>query len=141
MFCAKDGECHMAKNRRLTWLRNVLLLKVALIILVWGIPSLFAPMSFLQRLGVPTPDDPIFLRLFGAVVIAFGVAYWYAFKDPVKNVAILVAGVVDNGLATLVILYFIAFHDLRSAFMWVSALLTLFFFLSFILLMPKKEVP
>jgi len=96
-------------------------------------------MSFLQRLGVPTPDDPIFLRLFGAVVIAFGVAYWYAFKDPIHNIAILKAGIVDNGLATLVTLSFIVFYDLRSIIMWISAPLTLFFFISFILLMPKTE--
>ena len=130
----------MSNNRKLIWLKNILIVKVALILLVWGLPSLIAPMSFLQRLGVPTPDDPIFLRLFGAVVIAFGVAYWYAFKDPIHNIAILKAGIVDNGLATLVTLSFIVFYDLRSIIMWISAPLTLFFFISFILLMPKTEV-
>lgn len=129
----------MSKNRKLIWLKYILIVKVVLILLVWGIPSLIAPMSFLQRLGVPTPDDPIFLRLFGAVVIAFGVAYWYAFKDPIHNIAILKAGIVDNGLATLVTLSFIVFYDLRSIIMWISAPLTLFFFISFIMLMPKTE--
>jgi hypothetical protein len=129
----------MSNNRKLIWLKNILIVKVALILLVWGLPSLIAPMSFLQRLGVPTPDDPIFLRLFGAVVIAFGVAYWYAFKDPIHNIAILKAGIVDNGLATLVTFSFIVFYDLRSIIMWISAPLTLFFFISFILLMPKTE--
>ncbi len=129
----------MSNNRRLIWLRYILVVKVALILLVWGLPSLLAPMSFLQRLGVPTPDDPLFLRLFGAVVVAFGVAYWYAYKDPIHNIAILKAGVVDNGLVTLVILFFIAFYDLRSVLMWVSALLTFILFISFILLMPRKE--
>ena len=133
------GECQMSNNRRLIWLRYILVVKVALILLVWGLPSLLAPMSFLQRLGVPTPDDPLFLRLFGAVVVAFGVAYWYAYKDPIHNIAILKAGVVDNGLVTLVILFFIAFYDLRSVLMWVSALLTFILFISFILLMPRKE--
>jgi hypothetical protein len=129
----------MSKNRKLIWLKYILIVKVVLILLVWGIPSLIAPMSFLRRLGVPTPDDPIFLRLFGAVVIAFGVAYWYAFKDPIHNIAILKAGIVDNGLATLVTLSFIVFYDLRSIIMWISAPLTLFFFISFIMLMPKTE--
>jgi hypothetical protein len=129
----------MSENRKLTWLRNILIIKIALILFVWGLPSLIAPLSFLQRLGVPASGDPIYLRLFGAVVTAFGVAYWYAFKDPVHNIAILKAGVVDNGLATLVTLIFIAFYDLRGIVMWVSALLTLFFFVSFILLMPKTE--
>jgi len=129
----------MSDNSRLKWLKRILVIKVALIIFAWGLPVLLAPLSFFKLLGVPTPDDPLFLRLFGAVVIAFGVAYWYAFKDPVHNVAILKAGIVDNGLVTLVLLDFIVFHDLRSVFMWVSALLTFLIFLSFILLMQKTE--
>lgn len=129
----------MSKNRRLTWLRTILAIKIALILFVWGLPALLAPILLLQRLGVPTPDDPIYLRLFGAVVIAFGVAYWYAYKDPIHNIAILKAGIVDNGLATLVTLFFIVFHGLRSIMMLISAPLTLFFFISFILLMPKTE--
>ncbi len=129
----------MSSNRRLNWLRRVLAVKVALTLFGWGLPALLAPMSLFHLLGVPTPDDLIFLRLFGAVVIAFGVAYWYAYKDPIQNVAVLKAGVVDNGLVTLVILAFIALYDLRSVFMWVSALLTFTFFISFILLMPRAE--
>jgi hypothetical protein len=129
----------MSRNRRLIWLRYILAVKVAFILFVWGLPALLAPISLFQRLGVPTPDDPIFLRLFGAVVIAFGVAYWYAYKDPIHNIAILKAGIVDNGLVTLVILVSTALYDLRSVLMWVSALLTFIFFISFILLMPKTE--
>jgi len=50
------------------------------------------------------PDDPIFLRLFGAIVTAVGVAYWYAYRDPVRNIVILKFGVVDNGLVTVTII-------------------------------------
>jgi hypothetical protein len=88
---------------------------------------------------MPTPEDPIYLRLLGAVITAFGVAYWYAYKDPVHNIPIVKAGVVDNGLVTLVTLFFIVFHDLRNITMLISAVLTLIFFVSFILLMPKAE--
>jgi len=129
----------MSDNRKLNWLKRILVIKIALIIFAWGLPVLLAPLSFFKLLGVPMPDDPLYMRLFGAVVMAFGVAYWYAFKDPVHNVAILKAAVVDNGLVTLTILVFIVFHDLRSVFMWISALLTFLLFLAFILLMPKTE--
>jgi len=129
----------MTRNRRLIWLKYILAAKIALIVFVWGLPALLAPISLLQRLGVPTQGDPLYLRLFGAVVIAFGVAYWYAYKDPVHNIAILKAGVVDNGLATLVTLFFIVFYDLRSISMLISMPLTLFFFISLLLLMPKTE--
>jgi hypothetical protein len=129
----------MAPNGRLTWLRRILGVKVVLTLFVWGMPSLLAPVSLLRRLGVPTPADPIFLRFFGAVVVAFGVAYWYAYRDPIRNVAIVRAAVVDNGLATLVTLVLTAFSGLSSVFMWVSGLFTFLFFISFILLMPKTE--
>jgi hypothetical protein len=103
----------------------------------WGLPNLFYPLSLMQRLGAPVPDDPLYLRLLDAVIIAFGVTYWYAFRDPVQNVAILKAGVVDNGLVALVMLYFVVFRDLRSAILLISAVLSLFFCMAFILLMPK----
>jgi hypothetical protein len=129
----------MSANNKLVWLKRILAVKIALSFLFWGLPFLFSPMSLLQRSGIPVPGDPIYLRLLGAVIIALGVAYWYAWKDPVHNVAIVKAGVVDNGLVTLVSLYFIVFRDLRSITMLISALLTLFFFIAFILLMPKGE--
>ncbi len=129
----------MSENQKLIWLKRILAVKVAMTLFVWGFPALLAPVSLVQFLGIPTPDDTLFLRLFGAVVIAFGAAYWYARKDPVHNVAILKAGVIDNGLVTLVILVFWVFYDLRSIFMWISALLTFIFFIAFILLMPRSE--
>jgi hypothetical protein len=133
------GEYKMSTSKKLLWLKWVLAAKVVLTFFFWGLPILFFPVSLLQRIGVPVPDDPIYLRLLGAVITAFGVAYGYAYKDPVHNIAILKAGVVDNGLVTLVTLYFIVFQGLRSVSMLISALLTLFFFISFILLLPKAE--
>ena len=129
----------MYSSKKLVWLRWILGTKFVLSLLFWGLPILLFPISLLQRIGVPVPDDPLYLRLLGAVITAFGVAYGYAYKDPIHNDAILKAGIVDNGLVTLVTLYFIVFHDLRSITMLISAPLTLFFFISFILLMPKRQ--
>jgi hypothetical protein len=126
-------------NKKLLWLKGILAAKIVLCFLFWGLPNLLYPLSLLQRFGVPTSDDPIYMRLMGAVIIAFGVAYWFAYKDPIHNVAILKAGIVDNGLTTLVTLYFIAFANLRSIFMLISASLTFIFFIFFILLLPKNE--
>jgi hypothetical protein len=129
----------MSSERKLKWLKVILLVKVFFCFFVWGLPYLLAPMAYFQRLGVPVPDDSLFIRLSGAIIVAFGVAYWYAYKDPVHNVAIVKAGVVDNGLVTLVIFVFMAFNNLRSVIVLVSALLTFIFFISFLLLMPKVE--
>jgi hypothetical protein len=129
----------MSNSQRLNWLKRILAVKTAFTLLAWGLPALIAPMSVFHLLGVPTPDDPLFVRLFGAVVTAVGLAYWYAYRDPVQNAAIVKVGILDNGLVTLTILVFIVFYGLRSIFIWASALLTLVFFVSFILLMPRPE--
>ena len=129
----------MRTHKRLTWLRRILAVKAVLSLFVWGLPALLAPMSLFQLLGVPTPDDPVFARLFGAVAIGIGVAYWYAFKDPVHNIAIVKVGIVDNGLVTLVTLYLVVFRDLRSIIILISGLLAFIFFISFILLMPRTD--
>jgi len=129
----------MSDNKKLLWLKWILALKVVLSFLFWGLPLLLFPISLLRRFGVPTLDDPIYLRLLGAVIMALGVAYWYAYKDPIHNIAILKAGIVDNGLVTLVTLIFIVFYNLRSISFLISPPLTLFFFISFTLLMPKTE--
>jgi len=126
-------------NNKLLWLKRILAVKAILCFFFWGLPSLLAPLSLFQNLGVPTAEDPLYQMSLGAIVIAFGIAYWYAFKDPVHNIAIVKVGVVDNGLATLVILYCVIFRDLRTSIMLISGLLTLIFFISFILLMPRIQ--
>ena len=127
----------MDADKKLVWLRRVLVVKVLVTILVWGLPSLLGPLSLLAILQVPIPADPIYLRLFGGAATAWGVAYWFAYRDPVRNVAILKAGLVDNALPTLAILIIGLTGGISSAFIWISGLLTGLFFLSFLLLMPR----
>jgi hypothetical protein len=96
-----------------------------------------APPAFLALFDIPMPDDPIFLRLFGAVVSAVGVAYWYAYRDPIKNIAVLKFGVIDNGLVTLTIIVLGLTVGVSSWFFWFSAGLTAFFCIALIRLMPR----
>ncbi len=129
----------MTTDLKLIWLRRVLLVKVLLTLFAWGLPALLGPSSLLAILRVPIPEDPTYLRLFGAACTAFGVAYWFAYRDPVRNVAIVKAGLADNGLITLVILFLGLAGKISSAFIWLSGLLTGLFFLLFLLLMPREE--
>jgi hypothetical protein len=101
----EEGVNRMTTDLRLVWLRRVLFIKILITILVWGLPALLGPLSLLAILGVPVPEDPIYLRFFGGAATAWGVAYWFAYKDPLRNVAILKAGLIDNALPTLVILF------------------------------------
>ena len=130
----------MSADLKLKWLKYILLAKAVFCFLIWGLPCLLAPLSLIQRLGVPVPADPLFMRLAGGFIVSFGVAYWYAYRDPLHNQAIVKVGVVDNGLATLVILAFFIFYGLDSIFMGVSVLLTFLFFLAFLFLMPRAQI-
>ncbi len=112
--------------------------KVVVTFLLWGLPPLFATPELAAMFGITLPEDPIFVRMFGAVVIAFGVAYWYAYRDPVRNVAILKAGVVDNGMVTLTILVMALTKGLSSWVLWLSMVLTAAFCIAFLVLMPKE---
>ncbi|GAB4506574.1 MAG: hypothetical protein Kow00123_07120 [Anaerolineales bacterium] len=131
----------MKPENRIQWLRRVLFVKVVLTLFAWGLPALLGPMALLAVLKLPIPADPIYLRLFGGACTAFGVAYWFAYRDPVRNVAIIQAGLVDNGLITLVILFLGLTGRVTSAFLALSGLLTGLFFLLFLLLMPRPERP
>ena len=135
----RQQEDSMNASQKLQWLRLILLVKVIATFALWGLPALFGPPVFLSLFGLAMPEDPLFLRLFGAVVTAFGVGYWYAYRDPIKNIDILRAGVADNGLVTVVIVVLGLTVGVSSWFIWLSAVLTGLFCLAFLVLMPKEE--
>lgn len=92
-----------------------------------------------EFLGLPMPKDTAYLRLFGAVVTAIGLLYWFAYKDPLKNVAIIKYAIVDNGLATLTLVVLI----LKGKGNWMfimSAVFVFLAFIAFILLFPGREL-
>lgn len=128
----------MDSGQRLQWLRRVLLVKAIVTFLAWGLPALLGPAAFLAWFDVEMPDDPIYLRLVGALALALGLAYWYAYRDPVRNVAIVRVGVVDNALATLVVVVLGLTAGVSSWFVWVSAVLTGLFCVAFLVLMPRE---
>jgi hypothetical protein len=128
----------MTEDVRIRWLRRVLLVKALITILVWGLPALLGPRPVLEFFGVPVPDEPLYLRLFGGVATAWGVAYWLARRDPARNVAILRAGLVDNALPTIAVVLIGLTGGVSSAFIWLSAALTGTFFLLFLILMPRE---
>jgi len=128
----------MEPGQRLQWLRRILLVKVVLCLAVWGLPALWASPTLLRWFGLPVPENPLFLRSFGALAVAIGVAYWYAYRDPVRNEAILRVGVVDNALATAIVLFTALTSGLSSWFLALTGLLTAGFFVAFLWLMPAS---
>ena len=129
----------MDKKIKLIWIKRILLIKVIITFLAWGLPALLGPKWFLGLFNLSMPEDPMYLRLFGAVVTAFGVAYWFAYREPIQNRAIIQAGIVDNGLITLAIIYLALTSGIESWFISISGLLTGLFCISFIVFMPSRE--
>jgi hypothetical protein len=127
----------MNEDSKLQWLKGITLVKIAVLLLVWGIPSLFATEWSLKPFSVAMPEDPFFIRIFGAVQIALALLYWFAYKNPQRNRDIYRYAVVDNAIATLAILGIALTSGLSSWFFWVSGALTLFFAVAFALLLPK----
>lgn len=126
----------MKNVEKLVWLRRLLLIKTAFCFFVWGLPALLGTAGFLAVFGLQMPADPIFLRLLGGVVVAVGVVYWFGFQDPARNIAIVKFGIVDNVIATTVLLVFGFTGGLKSWFLWVSVVFTLVFALGFLVLLP-----
>ena len=129
----------MKENTKLSWLRTILLIKVAACILLWGLPALLGPSALFEFLGLAMPKDTAYLRLFGAVVTAIGLLYWFAYKDPIKNVAIIRYAIVDNGLATLT-LGVLILTGKGSWMFTMSAVFTFLVFIAFILLFPGEKL-
>ena len=70
---------------------------------VVGAPLLIAPGAMAAILGLPVPDDVLFHRFTGLLVICFGIAYSFVAQDPQRNRAIVWTGIV--GKAGVVALY------------------------------------
>jgi hypothetical protein len=129
----------MTSELRIRWLRRVLIVKAVVTVVVWGLPVLLAPLWILEILRVPIPTEAIYLRLFGGAVTAWGVAYWFAYRAPLRNAAIVKAGLVDNILPTGVIVFFGLARGMTSAFMWLSGALTGVFFVLFLIFLPRER--
>lgn len=129
----------MEPDRTLPWLRRVLLVKLLVTPLLWGLPALVGPPALLRLFGIEVPDDPVPLRSFGAAVTAVTLIYWYAYRDPIRNVALIKYGIVDCGLCALTLLALAFTVGLAAWFYWVSAALLVFFTVAFVVLLPRQR--
>jgi hypothetical protein len=126
-------------DRRLHWLRRLLLIKTLFCWVVWGPPALIGPGWFLELFGLTLPADPVYLRLVGALVVAVGLIYYLGYRDPVRNVVAVYFGVIDNALATVTLLVVGFTAGLSSWFLWVTVGLTALFTLAFVALLPAAR--
>jgi hypothetical protein len=125
-------------DKKIVRLKQVVFVKLVLTIFVWGIPSLLAPPELLELFDIPTADLTI-NRFFGAALIAMSVAYWFAYKDPLRNLAVIWMLIIDNGLAVLVIVV-LGLTIGVSWYFWLTAVIAFLFFLAFLVLVPKSDL-
>jgi len=87
-------------------LSRVLLIKILLTVFVWCLPLLFFPLAWLQVLGFPAPEPPIFLRLLGMAYAALVVGYCFGLRDSMRGQyphSILCVGIISNGGACILL--------------------------------------
>lgn len=127
----------MDEETKITWLERVLLFKIIVTILFWGLPLWIAPESVLNFFSIDFPVDPLFMRTLGGTMIGLTFLYWFALQNPVKNRDIVRYGVIDNAIAFFTILITAFISGASAPVVWVSVLLVAFFAVAFYYLTPK----
>lgn len=90
-------------------LSKVFIFKIAATVLVWCVPLLLFPFSWLETVGFPPQTDTMFVRMLGWAYIALCVGYYFGLKaalDGKRLMGPIWVGIVSNGGACLYLLYF-----------------------------------
>jgi hypothetical protein len=125
------------ETTRITWLKRVLIFKMLVVLLLWGLPTWLGPASFLSLLGETIPEPPFYMRIFGATQIGLVFLYWLAYRNPVRNRDMIRYAVVDNTVAFLTMIAYAATVGITNPTVWLSAGLVLFFAIAFYFLAPR----
>ena len=128
----------MNEETKLVWLKRVLIFKMLVVLLLWGLPTWIGPASFLKMLGETIPDPPFYMRIFGATQMGLVFLYWLAYQNPVKNRDMIRYAVVDNTVAFLTMMGYAATIGITNPTVWLSGVLVLFFAIVFYFLTPKE---
>lgn len=129
----------MNETAKLVWLKRVLIFKMLVVLLLWGLPTWLGPAAFLKMLGETIPDPPFYMRIFGATQMGLVFLYWLAYQNPVKNRDMIRYAVVDNTVAFLTMMGYAATIGITNPTVWLSAGLVLFFAVAFWFLTPKAS--
>ena len=129
----------MNEDTKITWLKRVLIFKILLVALLWGLPTWIAPEGILKLFGETLPSPPFYMRMFGALQIGLVFLYWLAYRNPRKNRDMIRYAVFDNSISFLTMMGYALTVGITNPTVWVSAGLVLFFAIAFYVLMPKES--
>ena len=85
---------------------HVIAAKIAITLVLWCLPLLFAPKTFFEWVGIPFSDPGIFYRLLGSAYAALIVAYWYGLieaRSGTTPISTVHMGIVSNGIAAIIL--------------------------------------
>ena len=127
----------MNEDAKLAWLKRLLIFKMLVVALLWGLPTWLAPEGVLRIFGETLPNPPLYMRIFGATQIGLVFLYWFAYQNPIKNRDMIRYAVIDNTIAFLTLMGYAATVGITNPLGWLSAALLLFFAITFYVLTPK----
>lgn len=114
-----------------TRVRHVLAIEIVATLTLWALPALLLPPSWFPTFGIPesTIEHLLFVRLWGASLMALAVGYTLAWRTPARHPVAILVGIVSNGLAPLVIVSagagggLATWTTVGSLYVWGSAVL------------------
>ena len=127
----------MNEVTKIIWLKRVLLFKIVVVALLFGLPTWLGTTAFLKMLGETIPNPPFYMRIFGSTQMGLVFLYWFAYQNPVKNRDMVRYAVIDNGVAFITLLVYAFTVGITNPTIWLSVALVFFFTVAFYLLTPK----
>jgi len=125
----------MAKSlgslRFLLWIGIVLFL-LWFLLFCFGSAKLLAALSFNEA-------PSYMLRLYGIFPLSWAILFFFALKDPEKNIAIINAGIITGILTVVSIVVFHFVCKATGSFHWISAVIMLVFSILLYIFKPESK--
>lgn len=110
------------KEKSLTGIKTVLLILFLVTLIYYGIGLLFFPRWVFELFGLAIPPSFIWVRALGCMALGMSVGLWLAYRDPLKNTAVILMGIVATALTAA--LFFLAIlKGVLPASEWVDVIL------------------